>query len=380
MLKFCFQFPHLSSLTFSLQPSAEKSHFTCPTRSRPAVQPGVAGCSRSTQPCRFAPFLPRGRSTRTTKGLIRESCSSPFKRCTMHMYWHRLVAVCVFFFFLQPHRRPKQYRKTMMKQRCWMQPLLDKSRPPLQSPTHVDLGCQPYTYFTCGVSFLRNSRCQKKPLVFACLSTFAQKINSAAWWSSPRACPSKLRTKSTMVWKENIDLSRSGGETHPFGRRTHPMESSILRLTRAVRTTSVASTPQNVSGLAVGQGSHAWIFVDLRLCGDRSACRVWTPPSAPDTTVLTSSKLRFWHALECKIKEEKTCRQGSWTINCKLTTEKVCFFPPKDEVVRLRGTQQPIVVTAKRLIECNQPCTDRKCHVALKQRKALNFAFTPSRI
>ena len=48
--------------------------------------------------------------------------------------------------------------------------------------------------------------------------------------------------------------------------------------------------------------------------------------------------------------------------------------------MRLRGTQQPVVVTAKRLIECNQPCTDQKCHVALKQRKALNIAFTPSRI
>ena len=140
MLKFYFQFTYLSSLTFSLQRSAEKSHFTCPTRSRAAVQPGVAGCSRSTQPCRFAPFLPRGRSTRTTKGLIRESCSSPFKRCTMHMYWHRLVAVCVFFFFfLQPHRSPKQFRRTMMKQRCWMQPLLDKSRLQLQSPTLANL-------------------------------------------------------------------------------------------------------------------------------------------------------------------------------------------------------------------------------------------------
>ena len=61
-----------------------------------------------------------------------------------------------------------------------------------------------------------------------------------------------------------------------------------------------------------GRGpGHARIFVDLRLCGDRSACRVLTPPSAPDATVLTSSKLRFWHALEGKIKEEKTCRQGS---------------------------------------------------------------------
>ena len=89
------------------------------------------------------------------------------------------------------------------------------------------------------------------------------------------------------------------------------MESSILRLTRAVQTTSVASTRQNVSGLAVGQGSHARVFIDLRLCGDRSACQVLTPPSAPDATVLTSSKLRFLHALEGKIKEEKTFRQGS---------------------------------------------------------------------
>ena len=88
------------------------------------------------------------------------------------------------------------------------------------------------------------------------------------------------------------------------------MESSILRLTRAVQTTRVASTPQNVSGLAVEQDSHARFFVDLRLCGERPACQVFTP-SAPDATVLTSSILRFWHALEGKIKEEKTFRQGS---------------------------------------------------------------------
>ena len=109
------------------------------------------------------------------------------------------------------------------------------------------------------------------------------------------------------------------------------MESPILRLTRAVQATSVASTPQNVSGLAVGQGRHARIFVDLRLCGDRSDCRVLTPPSAPVATVLTSSKLRFWHALEGKIKEEKTFRQGSWTVNCKFTSEKVCFFSPEGQ-------------------------------------------------
>ena len=48
--------------------------------------------------------------------------------------------------------------------------------------------------------------------------------------------------------------------------------------------------------------------------------------------------------------------------------------------MRLQSTQQTSALTARRLLECNQPCTDRKCHVALKQRKALNFAFTPSHI
>ena len=53
-----------------------------------------------------------------------------------------------------------------------------------------------------GGSGLCNSRCWKKPSVFACLSTFARKINSGSWRSSPRACPSQIWTKSTMVWKE----------------------------------------------------------------------------------------------------------------------------------------------------------------------------------
>ena len=72
--------------------------------------------------------------------------------------------------------------------------------------------------------------------------------------------------------------------------------------------------------------------------------------------------------------------KGAELSIANLLPKKFVSFPPKDEVVRLRGTQQPVVVTAKRLIECNQPCTDRKCYVALKQRKALKFAFTPSRI
>ena len=154
------------------------------------------------------------------------------------------------------------------------------------------------------------------------------------------------------------------------------MESSILRLTRAVQTMSVASTPQNVSGLAVGQGSHSRIFVHLRLCGDRSACRVLTPTSAPDATVLTSSKLRFWHALEGKIKEEKTFRQGSGTVNCKLTTEKVCFFSPEgrsSEIARYAAAGCNDCEKIDRVHSTMYRPEVLKCHVALKQRKALNF-------
>ena len=63
-----------------------------------------------------------------------------------------------------------------------------------------------------------------------------------------------------------------------------------------------------------------------------------------------------------------------------LLPKKFVSSPPKDEVARLRSTQQPAAPTAKRLFECNRPRTDRKCHVALKQRKALNLAVTPTRI
>ena len=58
------------------------------------------------------------------------------------------------------------------------------------------------THTSRAVSVLHNSRCWKKPSVFACLSKFWRKITSAAWWSSPRASTSKIRAKSTIVWKE----------------------------------------------------------------------------------------------------------------------------------------------------------------------------------
>ena len=68
------------------------------------------------------------------------------------------------------------------------------------------------THTSRAVSVLRTSRCWKKPSVFACLGKLGCKINSAAWWSSSRACTSKSRAKSTMGWKEKIDLFLSVGE------------------------------------------------------------------------------------------------------------------------------------------------------------------------
>ena len=218
---------------------------------------------------------------------------------------------------------------------------------------------------------------------YSTASTWRRPVISQAW---KRLCLACWPRPHSNVWRRYLLYGRNhrtclnrpefGRRTHPFGRRTHPMESSILRLTRAVQNTSGASTPQNVSGLAVGQGSHARIFVDLRLCGDRSAFRVLTPRSAPDATLLTSSKLRFWHALEGKIKEEKTFRHGSWTVNCKLTTEKVCFFFPEgrsSEIARYAAAGCTDCEKINRVHSTMYRPEVSKCHVALKQRKALNF-------
>ena len=161
------------------------------------------------------------------------------------------------------------------------------------------------------------------------------------------------------------------------------MESSILWLTHAVQTTSVVSTPQDVSGLAVGSGNHARIFVDLRLWGDRSACRVLTPLSAPAPTVLTSSKLRFWHDLKGKIKEEKTFRQGSGTVDCRLTTEKVSFFSPEgwskiakyaaagrtdcEKISRVQSTMyRPEVSCSTQTKKSTQRCGQTHAYLAIK--------------
>ena len=49
--------------------------------------------------------------------------------------------------------------------------------------------------------------------------------------------------------------------------------------------------------------------------------------SHPDSAdIVKTWKLRLWHALKGKMKEEKTFPQGSWTVNCRLATENVSFF------------------------------------------------------
>ena len=85
----------------------------------------------------------------------------------------------------------------------------------------------------------------------------------------------------------------------------------MLRITRTGQTTSVASTQQDVSGLALGWGDHARNFVNRRPCSDWYACRVLTRLSAPAPTAPTSSNARFCHALIGKIKEEKAFTKGN---------------------------------------------------------------------
>ena len=54
--------------------------------------------------------------------------------------------------------------------------------------------------------------------------------------------------------------------------------------------------------------------------------------------------------------------------------EKFVSFPPKDEVGKLRGTQQPAAHSAKRLFECKQPCSDNPCaRSEMRPRNEVSF-------
>ena len=170
----------------------------------------------------------------------------------------------------------------------------------------------------------------------------------------------------------------------PVMRQTYPMQSFILRLTRAVQTTSVATTPQDASRLAVRSCNHARIFVGLRLCGDGSACRLLTTLSALAPTVLTLSQLRFRHALKGEIKKEKTFRKGSCTVNCRLTTEKILFPFPEgrsstiakyaaagctdcEKIVRVQSTMyQPEVARSAQTKKSTTHCGHTNSYLAIK--------------
>ena len=98
-------------------------------------------------------------------------------------------------------------------------------------------------------------------------------------------------------------------------------------------------------------------------------------------TVLTSYRQNFAFGMLLKVRTRRRRRfdKGVELSIAGLLRKKFVSFPPKDEVVRMRSTLQPSALTARRLLECNQPCTDRKFHVALKQRKALNVVVKPTR-
>ena len=100
----------------------------------------------------------------------------------------------------------------------------------------------------------------------------------------------KLEQNRRWLERKKLTFLVRSGNAH-VKRRTHPMETSILRLTRAVQTTSLESTPQDVSGLAVGKGIHTRIFVGLRLCRDRSASVDTSFCSGPDSADIVKTSL-----------------------------------------------------------------------------------------
>ena len=190
---------------------------------------------------------------------------------------------------------------------------------------------------------------RKKPPVFACLSRFARKSIVQRDGQAQERAQAKLERNGR--WFERkiptfpiraVNAPVRAAST-PYGELHTSTNSRRSHHERGEHTT-------NVSSLAVGQGSHARIPVDLRLCGDRPAFRVLTRLSAPYATVLTSSKLCLWHALEGKIRRRRPLDKGVELSIANLLPKKFVSFPPKDEVVRLRGTQQPVALTAKRLI------------------------------
>ena len=185
--------------------------------------------------------------------------------------------------------------------------------------------------------------------------------------------------------KGKIYLSRSGGErTRPGGERTRPGgERTLWRapyfdqlaqfrplVWRAHHKTSlvwqwaraITHESSSIKGFAViGPLVDCWHLFLLRQCWHRQ-------------------NFAFGMLLKVRWRRRRRFDKGVELSIADLPPKKFVSFSPKDEVVRLRSTQQPSALTARRLLECYQPCTDRKCHVALKQRKALNVAVKPTRI
>ena len=68
--------------------------------------------------------------------------------------------------------------------------------------------------------------------------------------------------------------------------------------------------------------------------------------------------------LKVRLRRRRRLDEGVELSIADQLPKKFVSFPPKDGDMRLWSTQQPAALTARRLIECNQPCTNRKCHEA----------------
>ena len=184
-------------------------------------------------------------------------------------------------------------------------------------------------------------------------------------------------------FKEKIYLSRSGGErTRSGGERIH----GELHTSTYSRSSDQERGEHTIRRLWSGRGlgksrtnlrrSKAWrglvrlSIVDASFCSD---------PYSADI-----GKTSFWHALKGKMKEGKTFRQGSSTVNCRLTTENVCFFSPKgrsseiakyaaavrtdcEKIARMQSTMyRPEVARSAQTKKSTQRCGQTHAYLAIK--------------
>ena len=139
--------------------------------------------------------------------------------------------------------------------------------------------------------------------------------------------------------------------------------------------------PQDVLYLTVGWGNHTLIFVDRRHFDDLFTGQVLTLSrhslSAPALVVMSASKARFWHALAVGQKRKRRRLDNQVESVANLLPEKVQFFSPKDEAVRLRTARQPTAFAAKRIAWAQSTIYWAKVSRSSLAKKAFTAAVAP---